>query len=74
MKGIVVTSTTGITGEGKAKTGLTLICFNKRKKREDSQNWRGRNRWDVEETVHRRRILTSGKYHSALSSKGKIHN
>lgn len=30
MKGIVVTSTSGITGKGKAKTQLTLICFNKR--------------------------------------------
>lgn len=32
MKGIVVTSTVGITGKGEAKTRLTLICFNKRKK------------------------------------------
>lgn len=34
MKGIVVTSTIGITGKGEAKTRLTLICFNKRKKGE----------------------------------------
>lgn len=32
MKGIVVTSTIGITGKGEAKTRLTLICFNKGKK------------------------------------------
>lgn len=29
MKGIVVTSTSGITGKREAKTRLTLICFNK---------------------------------------------
>lgn len=33
MKGIVVTSTSGITGKGEAKTRLTLICFNKRKEK-----------------------------------------
>lgn len=36
MKGIVVTSTSGITGKGEAKTRLTLICFNKRKKGEEN--------------------------------------
>ena len=36
MKGIVVTSTVGITGKGKGKTGLTLICFNRRKKRQEN--------------------------------------
>lgn len=33
MKGIVVTSTSGITGKGEAKTQLTLICFNKREEK-----------------------------------------
>lgn len=33
MKGIVVTSTTGITGKGEAKTRFTLICFNKREEK-----------------------------------------
>lgn len=33
MKGIVVTSTSGITGKGEAKTRLTLICFNKREEK-----------------------------------------
>lgn len=33
MKGIVVTSTSGITGKGEAKTQLTLICFNKRERK-----------------------------------------
>ena len=37
MKGIVVTSTIGITGKGEAKTRLTLICFNKIKREENSK-------------------------------------
>lgn len=41
MKGIVVTSTSGITGKGKAKTRLTLICFNKRQ--EKRGGWVGGN-------------------------------
>lgn len=67
MKGIVVTSTRGITGKGKAKTRLTPICFNKRKKGRKSQRWLGRNRWDMENTVRRHGILTSGKEHIILS-------
>lgn len=35
MKGIVVTSTIGITGKGKAKTRLTVIYFNKGKREEN---------------------------------------
>lgn len=52
MKGIVVTSTTGITGKDEAKTRLILICFNKRKKGRKEQSRLEGNRWDIEETVH----------------------
>lgn len=47
MKGIVVTSTPGITGKSEAKTRLTLICFNKR---EEKKRGGGRGGGTAEET------------------------
>lgn len=51
MKGIVATGTVGITGKGKAKSGLTLICLNKRGGGvANLHKGLGGNRWEVEET------------------------